>query len=205
MSIPDYRLFDPQRVSAEEKGALEQLAAMDKDRPLTVRGFTFFSLVVQQGFRRVNYAAETRETDNAYFWITNQHAEQIGRALKPTLKSWALQLTTFEGDGFDRICDLIAPGVHIEEVTIAHKSADEVTPKEAAGLARMITKLHTQTLHLWAGEYAPGALDVLAEALVRMGNRHLVEADVCDVSKPEPEDRIRHPHLEAVISRNRHG
>ena len=97
----------------------------------------------------------------------------------------------------------VQDGVQINELTISHKSGDEVTEEEATGLARLATKLGVKTLHLWAGEYDEGVLDKMAHMLEDLGNSTLRDIDICDVSLPEPEDQINHDGLTKIVEKNR--
>lgn len=97
----------------------------------------------------------------------------------------------------------VEDGVQIDELTISHKSGDEVTETEATGLAHLATKLGVKTLHLWAGEYDDGALDKMALVLKEKGNKTLTRIDVCDVTLPEPDDQIKHDGLKEIMEKNR--
>ncbi len=200
-----YRIFDPNRVSPQEARVQARLEALDRGQPLTIRGFTAFSMAVIMGFRRINYAAETRESDGAFVWLSGDHARAIGTTLRPSLESLGLQCTTFEPGALEVMAEAVPEGVQIDELIIAHKSADEVTQGEVTGLASLVTRLGTHVMRLWAAEYDPGVLDLLASELRRRENRTLVDADICDISLPEPTDRIRNPAVETFLAANRHG
>lgn len=113
------------------------------------------------------------------------------------------QVTMFEGKAVHIMAENVADGVQIDELTISHKSGDEVTVEEATGLARLATKLGVKTLHVWAGEYDDGALDKMAETFEELGNKTLTKIDVCDVTQPEPEDKIEHDGLNLLVGKNR--
>lgn len=113
------------------------------------------------------------------------------------------QVTMFEGRALDVMTEHVQDGVQINELTISHKSGDEVTEEEVTGLARLATKLGVKTLHLWAGEYDDGVLDKMAQVLEDLGNSTLTDVDICDVSLPEPEDQIKHDGLTKLVERNR--
>jgi len=201
-AIPtEYRLHDPDHLGPCEEEALRHLAWFDHDEPFCLGGFTVFSMAVQLGFRRLTYESQ-RLDSNHYFWITDEHARMIGRALAPSLRYWGLVLTTFAGRGFDLICNNTADEVQIAEVLIKHTSGDEVTVTEARGLARLVTKLGSRTVHLWAVEYDPGAVDALCQTLLELDNKTIVELDVCDTSRPEPEDQIALPAIDDLLARN---
>ena len=109
----------------------------------------------------------------------------------------------FQGRALDVMAEHVQDGVQINELTISHKSGDEVTEEEATGLARLATKLGVKTLHLWAGEYDVGVLDKMAHVLEDLGNSTLRDIDICDVSLPEPEDQIKHDGLTKIVEKNR--
>jgi hypothetical protein len=199
------RLYDPNRPGEVQPGdheILEQLRPLDREEPYTLRGLLPFSMAVRLGFKRLTYDARTRD-DGALFWITDEHARLLGAALTASLEQFGLMFTTFAGDGLGLVAEGMADGVTLGDVTIAHKTGDEVTETEATGLGRLLTRTRTRTVHLWAAEFTPGALDAFERTLVTLGNRTLEEADICDVSKPEPEDRIHHPGIAALVARNR--
>lgn len=88
-----YQPYDPANPTPVQRQLLRQVASMNPETsPVLVKGFGSFSLVVHHGFRRVTYAAEVRETDGAFFWITEEHAKQIGLALKSTLRNLCIQV-----------------------------------------------------------------------------------------------------------------
>ena len=66
-----------------------------------------------------------------------------------------------------------------------------------------ITKLKTKTFHLWAGEFDPGSLEEFCHTMHKTDNKTLVTLDICDVSKPEPEDQILLPQIDSLIERNK--
>jgi len=63
--------------------------------------------------------------------------------------------------------------------------------------------VRAHTVRLWAPEFDDGALDAFAKTLCMLKNTTLTEADICDVSKSEPDDRIRNSKIEAILSANR--
>lgn len=201
-AIPaEYRHHDPDNMSDEEVAVLEKLARKKRAEAISIGDFTFFSMVVQQGFEFVFYDSYKLESGH-YFWITDKHAKAIAEALAPSLKSFGLVLTTFEGEGFKVMAEHVADDVKFDEVFIKHTSADEVTLKEAAGLAAFITKVGAEVLHLWAGEYDDGALDAFCDAINAADNKTLHELDICDVNLPEPDDQIHLPRLDSLLKRN---
>ena len=93
MSSSLYSPYDPANPTPVQRQLLRRLATMNPETsPIMVRGFGSFSLAVHQGFRTVTYAAEVRESDGAFFWITEEHAKQIGLALKSTLRHLCIQV-----------------------------------------------------------------------------------------------------------------
>lgn len=195
--------YDPDHEVALDATLRQQLAGKPLDEPLSVRGLRVFTFCLHQGCKRVNYEAHVRPSDGAFFWITNDHAAAIGRALRGSLRAFGLSLTTFEPGAAARLVDSVEAGTRIDEVTFAHKSGDEVTEEEARAFAGLITRVGARIAHLWAGEFDPGSLDVLAAELQRLKNTTVTELDVCDVSLPEPEDRLVHAGLETLAARNR--
>lgn len=109
----------------------------------------------------------------------------------------------FEGRALHVMAENVPDGVQIDELTISHKSDDEVTEVEATGLAHLATKLGVKTLHLWAGEYDDGALDKMAKTFEELGNKSLTKIDVCNVNLPEPEDEIEHDGLNLLVEKNK--
>lgn len=201
--IPEsYDLYVPGILGEHEDEVLRQVAWMQRDAPFTVRNFTVFSMVLQHGFRHVTYASHLLESGHMY-WLTDEHAEAIGQALLPGLHYLGLLLTRPQGRGFQRMADRIEEGVTVEELLIKHESGDEVTILEAEGVVELATCLKARTLHLWAAEFEPGALDALCDALIVADNETLIEIDVCDLTKPEPEDQIPLPALTVLLARNR--
>lgn len=196
-----FRPYDPSRETPADANTRRALEPRDRAGSLTLRGFTTLSTALALGFRRLNYAAATNE-QGVYRWITDEHARALGRGLR-SLDYLGLELTTFEGDGLAIAARELPAGTRIGELCVAHKSGDEVTPTEAAGLAHLATRAGCATVHLWAGEFATGSLEALVATLEALGNETLLAADVCDVSKPEPSDRIVHAPLERLVERNR--
>jgi hypothetical protein len=202
-NTPSYDPYDTAAPAPPELAPyLEELARRDRNAPVALADFGVFSLGMHLGFTRVTYQAEYRTTDNAYFWITDLHAQRIGEVLTPALEHFCLALTRCESDGYRRIADHAHPTVQLEELIIAHKTADEESPATCRDLAYLATKLKVKLLRVWCAEYEPGALDALADELTALGNATLLKIDVCDVTKPEPDDVIHHPALEALTAAN---
>ena len=202
-----YNPYDPERPTPAQRELLVQLENMRAARNikdddwLTVAGFDNFAMMTAMGRPRLCYDSHLI-AGGLMFWLTDAHAKAIGQALRPSLKALRLNLTRPQEDGFTLMAGAVAPGVKISELYISHRSGDEVTATEARGIARLAGRLACETLHVWAGEFDPGALDALADELGKLGNKTLRAADVCDVSKPEPEDRIIHPGLRALAEAN---
>ncbi len=194
-----YRPYQEETAPLHVRAAARQIEGRDRGDPLTVQGFSELSLLLQRGFRRVGYSSHLLE-DGVMYWLTNDHGAAIGRVLPRHLESFHLALTCLEDRGLDAICDACGEAI-VDELTINHRSADEVTVQEASGLARLVTKLGCRKLSLWAYEHEPEALVTLAQGLA--DNCTLVETDLCDTSRPEPGDRIEVPAIEAIVARNR--
>jgi len=199
------RIYQLYHDSMEEDFA-EALARRPRGEWLTANEFTTFSAVIAFGFKQVCYESQLYEMDQgtALFWITDLHAEMIGKALAgATLDSFMLTLTRLEHeDGFDRTIEE-SFGASVGELTISHKSGDEETPASMQSIARLAHHLGCRRLAIWAAEYEDGSLAALAAELTRLENRSIVELDICDVSLPEPDDQLSHPDLEAFLARNR--
>lgn len=201
-NVPSYAPYDPASPDPALAPYAAELQQRDRNAPIRVADFGVFSLAMHLGFTRVTYQAEYRTTDDLYFWITDLHAQRIGEALTPALEHFCLALTRCENDGYRRIADHAHPTVRLEELIIAHKTADEETPASCRDLAYLATTLRVKLLRLWTAEYEPGALDALADELQRLGNTTLVKIDVCDISKQEPDDVLHHPALDALTAAN---
>jgi len=201
--IPDsYALYVPGILGDHEDELLRQFAWMTRDSPCTVRSFTVFSMMLQFGFTQVTYASHVLESGHLY-WITDAHAEMIGRALLPGLSYLGILLTRCEGQGFQIMTAHIEEHVQIDEVLVKHESGDEVTLTEAVGAAQLVTKVGARSFHHWAAEFDPGAIEAFCDTLLVADNRTLCELDICDITKAEPDDRIEVPALAGLLARNR--
>lgn len=198
----EYRPYDPADPTDAEISVLRQLAWHPVADPLTVRGFGVFSMVLSLGYRKVTYETHALESGHL-FWLTDEHADAIGRVMEPGMDFLGLVMTTLAGDGFSVLSEAIVKKVTIPEVLVKHTSGDEVTPLEAAGLAKLVTRLEVRTFSLWAGEFHPDALDQLVDVLTELDNRTLQVLDVCDMTRPEPDDQIPVPRLDELLARNR--
>jgi hypothetical protein len=203
MNDPFDTPYDPDRPTHLDRQLDAQLETLNPSAPITIRGFRPFTLLLHRGFKSISYAAETRPQDGAMYWITEDHARRIGAALAGHLQAFTLCLTTFEDDGACALAEALSSDLRIDEVTFSHKTADEVTHREARGFARLVTQVQARKGHLWAGGFAPGSLDVLLQELSKLDNTTLQDLDVCDLSLSEPEDRILDPGLEAFTRKNR--
>ena len=197
-AYPDLMNPDPEYIQS-----FIQLDNTPRSGQLSLKPYAVFAAAVALGFEKVHYAAESRPSDGAFYWISKEHGQQIGRALRPSLREWGLSLTMFEEGAAEALVAAAPEGIRLDELTISHKSGDEVTVSEARAVAQLAHKLGAATLHLWAGEFDPGSLDALAAELESLGNTTLTTADICDVSRPEPEDVIHHPALLALVAKNR--
>lgn len=195
--------YDPENPTALDQRVTAQVRSLERSEPITIRGFRPFTLLLAEGFTHICYAAEVDPASGQVFWITEEHAQRLGRSLERPMRNFSLNLTTFEGAGAILMADAVPESTRIDEVIFSHKSADEVTHEEARGFARLVTRVQARAAHLWAGEFDPGSLEVLHEELVRLGNHTLMDLDICDITRPEPEDRIHDEALEALTQGNR--
>jgi hypothetical protein len=203
-----YEPYDPERPTAGQRALedrLDHLYAFHelKDADwLSVSGFDCFAMMAARPWPRLCYESHLLE-GGLMFWMTDVHADAVGRALRPGLKALRLDLTRPERDGFTVMAGAVAPDVTVPELFVVHVSGDEIGVVEARGIARLATRLACGTLHLWAGAFDEGALDALADELGALGNGDLRTTDVCDTSKKEPADRVSHPGLSALARKNK--
>jgi hypothetical protein len=203
-----YEPFDGEDLRRETQEMLEYiehqraLHGLTEDSYLTVSSFGHFALLNEIGWKRIRYESFRLKTGHM-FWMTDEHAAAIGRAVRPSLKHLRIDLTTLAGDGFSVMADNLEAELALEHLCIAHRSGDPVTPMEGHGLGRFATWTRAASLSLWASEFEEGALDALADELGDQENASLKEIDVCDLRKEEPDDKILHPSLEAYLHRNR--
>lgn len=163
--------------------------------------FSRFALLNEIGWGQLFYESHLIEGGMMY-WMTDIHAEAIGRALRPTLKYLRLDLTMLAGDGFTLMANAASAELRLETLCIAHRAADAVTSSEARGLARLVTKVGVASLSLWAAEFDEGSLDALAEELGLLRNTGLKAVDICDLTKSEPDDKVTHLGLIELVQRN---
>lgn len=133
-----YEFYDPANLSPEQKdilGELGHLRAFHANALLVATNFGNFSLLNEEGWPRICYQAYLLPSSGHMYWITDQHAEMIGRALRSGLKELTIELTTLQGDGFSLMAANVAAEVRLDHLYISHQSADEVTCTETRGLA----------------------------------------------------------------------
>ena len=202
-----YQPFAGEELRQQRQGLVDYIAhrkafhGLTDDDFLTVSAFGHFVLLNELGWRRIRYESFRLATGHM-FWMTDEHAAAIGRALRPTLRHLRIDLTTLAGDGFTVMAGSLEADIVLDDLCIAHRSGDEVTVLEARGLARFATRAQAASLSLWASGFEPGALAAMAEELGRLENTCLREIDVCDLRKEEPDDEIVHPALAALVQRN---
>ncbi|MCX5693867.1 MAG: hypothetical protein NT014_01840 [Candidatus Omnitrophica bacterium] len=199
----EYRIYDRNHELGQDKEFIRGLKGLDKLNVYPVQNFTHFSIILQLGFQNINYKSYIRQSDGALFWLTKEHAFKIAEVLDVSLKVLGLEITMPEDNAFDIMADNIVKNVTVEELTIAHKSGDEVSEREAVGLAKLVSGLNVKTFRLWAGEFEPRAIRTFYEKLVKLNNKTLTCIDVCNVSLAEPADRIRDEALEAYVESNK--
>ncbi|MDM8542499.1 hypothetical protein QUF90_15595 [Desulfococcaceae bacterium HSG9] len=199
---PDYIRFDGSHVTSRDKRIIAEVKNTDKSKPIMLNEYRIFSMAVHLSFQRLTYATQVHETNGTYFGISKHRAYKIGQALTNNMKYFGLELTTTEENAFMILSDEIKDGISIDEVCIVHKSLDEVTTLEAIGIAKIITKLRSKSIHIWAGEYEEGALGGFCDELSSLNNNSLIEYDICDTSKEEPEDKIIIAQLDDFLSKN---
>ena len=92
MAAANYKPYDPNHPTPVQLQLSLKLAGMSKNSPVIIRGFGSFSVVVHSGFKKVNYQAHIRD-DGLYFWVNEEHAKQIGLALRPTLEYFCIEVS----------------------------------------------------------------------------------------------------------------
>lgn len=206
------RLFNPDVVHPEDRELRAHLRGANLDEPQNITYLPLLSMAIHSGFQKLTYVSHNLP-DGRFFAMTADRSEAFGRCICKDMQFLGLELTCF----LPGTAQFVEIGIDlaredgstakVHELMFAHKSADEVTVEEAVAFARVIHKLNVRVAHLWAGEFDEGALDAFCVTLNSLGNRSLSLADICDVSKPEPEDRIRHSGIESIVhnNRNAHG
>jgi hypothetical protein len=205
-----YEPFRGEELRQERQAMLDYIAhrqarhgLRDEDF-LSVSAFGHFALLNEMGWHRIRYESFRLETGHMY-WMTDEQAAAVGRAMRPTLRALRIDLTTLAGDGFTVMAENLAAEVQLDSLCIAHRSGDAVTVVESRGLARLATLTRVAELSLWANAFDGDALDALADELWLLDNRWLKDVDVCDLCKEEPDDKILHSGLAELAERNRMG
>lgn len=198
----EYRYADLVYPARDVLPALIQLDQMDRAEHLRLRSFPVFAAAVALGFERVGYTSYVRP-DGSMMWITEEHARMIGRALRPGLRAFHLDLTMFAPGAAAALAEATPPGLQLDELVFSHKSGDEVCAEEATGLAALAHRVDAEVVRIWAGEFDADSMEAFAAELERRGNTSVVEVDSCDVNRPEPDDRFDDPAVAAITARNR--
>lgn len=201
------RLFDPSVSHPEDADLKQALKHARHDQPQRFFYLPILSLAIHDGFKNVSYLSHNLP-DGRFFAMTVDRCEAFGKSISRDLQFLGLELTCF----MQGTAQFIEKGIEqnkrdgelprVYELLFAHKSGDEVTAEEAIAFARIIHILNVRVAHLWAGEFEPNALDALYETLQQLNNQSLSLADICDVSIPEPDDRIFHSGLELLVQQN---
>jgi hypothetical protein len=141
--------------------------------------------------------------------MTADRCKAFGKAICKDLQYLGFELTSF----MPGTAQFVEKGIdrnerngafpQVFELLFAHKFGDEVSIEEAIAFFRIIHKLKVRVAHLWDGEFDQGSLDAACDTLMQPGNQALSLADICDVSLPEPDDRLRHPGFESLVQSNR--
>ena len=203
-----YEPFRGEELRQERQAMLDYIAhrqaqhGLRDDDFLSVSAFGHFALLNDMGWQRIRYESFRLETGHMY-WMTDEQATAVGRAMRSTLKALRIDLTTLAGDGFTVMADNLAAEIRLDSLCVAHRSGDAVTTVEARGLARLATRTRAAELSLWANAFDADALDALADELGLLDNHWLRDIDVCDLCKEEPADKILHPALVQIAERNR--
>lgn len=197
-----YRVYQPGNVHEEDRSIHSTLKEYDFDSPLRLSYFPALSQAIYLGFKNLTYISH-HLPDGRIFWITAEHAKAIGKTLVRNMDFLGLELSCFQPGAAKMIASAISTNVSINEICIAHKTADEVTKEEAAAIGDLLVRCSTRVVHIWAGDFENHALDLLVKSLKSGGSTALVMADICNVSIAEPQDRIRHAPLESLLEKNR--
>lgn len=201
--LPVYTPFNALAIAPQEAEWLRHLDGMPRAQTVSLLGFGLFSMALQLGFERITYRAY-QHPNGSYFWINGDHATAIAAAVTRPMASLTLELTTFAPGAATVLAARSQPQVQVEELCFAHRSADGVTLEEALALATLVNRWQVRWVRWWAAEFVPGAIDAFCDALYDADNRALRAYDLCDLTRPEPDDRMDVPALEALTSLNRH-
>lgn len=198
-----FRGFDPVDLRPEQRDLIDQLCRLNQSDPVVIKGYTNFCIACHLGFRNITYAGHLASDDASLVWITNEHARMFAKALRAPMQRLCFQFTTFEGPGFLLMAAELDQKISIGHFIAAHKSGDEASVLEAKGLAELVTKARSERLSWWAANYDLGTVDTFVNELERLENRRLKHVDVCDLTIPEPNDKVEHVGLENLLERNR--
>ncbi len=209
MSPPrqDLSRFDSRAPTSEQRRYLAHLATQDRGTPIKADVLWLVELLVQRGFERVTYESQWVTLDSgpgrAIYWITEEHARALAAVLGGhTLAHFGLCLSTWQPGAIEAFADALEqPSTVVDELTVSHRTGDEVTVSMAIAWARIVTRLAVRSFHLWAAEFDAGALEALAKGLAE--NQQLCDLDVCDTTKPEPVDKIPIVELDPILEANR--
>lgn len=92
MAGVSYKQYDPNNPTPPQMRIAAQLSRITKrDSPIIIRGFDSFTFAVHSGFKKITYQAQLRD-DGLYFWVNEEHAKQIGLALRPTLEFLCIEV-----------------------------------------------------------------------------------------------------------------
>lgn len=88
-----YKEYDPANPTPSQVALGRELEKRNPELALQIKTFEGFSMVVYHGFKNVTYLAHIAK-GGYFFWITEEHAKYIGRALRSTLKSLCITVST---------------------------------------------------------------------------------------------------------------
>ena len=204
-----YIQFDPDHLTQSQQECHEWLVHrkssndLEDDDWITIVGFDNFAILAAMGWQRIYYKSHliyTEQDESIMLWITDIHAEAIGKALRVGLKELHIDFTRLKGDGFTIMANAVPDSTIIQHLHLCHCSGDEVTARECRGIARLVNKLKCEHLHLSANEYDQDALDAMLDEFIVLNCNCLLEAEIIDSSKPEPNNQILHTGLIKLIS-----
>ena len=89
----EYKEYDPANPTPSQVALGRELEKRNPELALQIKTFEGFSMVVYHGFKNVTYLAHIAK-GGYFFWITEEHAKYIGRALRSTLKSLCITVST---------------------------------------------------------------------------------------------------------------
>lgn len=88
----EYKEYDPSNPTRTQVALGRKLEERNPEVTFQVKSFEGFSMVVYHGFKKVTYVAHTAAS-GAYFWISEEHAKNIGRALRTTLENLSITVS----------------------------------------------------------------------------------------------------------------